>query len=231
MARIATRGAALTLAVALAGAGALGAQEAGPRAFDLVFRTGTLDGLPEGTELRYVGGDAPDSAPENALGPGWRSLVVGLAPGGRAVVEGVEDEAAPPRVVGSFDAGIGNPLAMVFLETTVSAVAEATGGSPFYVRNRIRDALAGPGQVAEATTEWRGAEVEATEIVLLPFAADAHRAELGAFADLEIRVVVSEAVPGWYRSISAEAPAPGASGTSPGGAAYASSLSLAEAGQ
>jgi hypothetical protein len=230
MGRIATLGAALALAAALGGASAPSApsaQEAGPRAFDLVFRTGTLDGLPEGTELRYAG----PAAAEGASGDGWRSVVVGLAPGGRAVVEGAQDEAAP-RVIGSFDAGVGNPLAMVFLESTVNAVAEATGGSPFYIRNRIRDALAAPGQVEEAVARWEGAEVAATEVVLLPFAADAHRAEFGAFADLEIRVVVSEAVPGWYRSISATAPAgePPA-GTPPGGAAgYAASLSLAEAG-
>lgn len=221
MGRIATLGAALALAGAL-GAQNLGAQEASSRAFDLVFRTGTLDGLPEGTELRYAGPQASEGA---ASGDGWRSLTVGLAPGGRAVVEGIEDDTAA-RVIGNFDAGVGNPLAMVFLESTVNAVAEATGGSPFYIRNRIRDAMAGPGQVQDAVAEWRGAEVAATEVVLQPFAADAHRAELGPFADLEIRVVVSDAVPGWYRSISAEVP-PGtpSGGTDP----YASSLSLTEA--
>lgn len=215
---IATLAAALALAGGAAfGTGGLQAQEAAPRASDLVFRTGTLDGLPVGTELRYEGAEGTGGA----AGDGWRSVVVGLAPGGRAVVEGAEGEAAP-RVVGSFDAGVGNPLATVFLESTVSAVAEATGGSPLYIRNRIRDALAGPEQVSDAIADWNGAEVPGTEVVLLPFAADAHRAEFGAFADLEIRVVVSEAVPGWYRSISAEAP---------GAHAYATSLSLAEAGE
>lgn len=218
--RIATLAAALTLASgATLGPGGPQAQEAAPRAFDLVFRTGTLDGLPEGTELRYDGADASGEASGDASGEGWSRVVVGLAPGGRALVEGAEDEAAP-RVIGSFDAGVGNPLAMVFLESTVNAVSEATGGSPFYIRNRIRDALAGPGQVEEATAAWGGREVAVTEIVLLPFAADARRAELGAFADLEIRVVVSEEVPGWYRSISAEAP---------GATPYAASLSLVEA--
>lgn len=75
------------------------------------------------------------------------------------------------------------------------------------------------------TAEWEGEEVPATEIVLAPFVEDQHRAELGAFADLEIRVVVSEEVPGWYRSISAEAPA---SATGP---AYATAFSIAEVDQ
>ena len=34
-----------------------------------------------------------------------------------------------------------NPLLLYFLETTVRAMAEATGGSPYYIRNRIREAL------------------------------------------------------------------------------------------
>ena len=147
---------------------------------------------------------------------------MGLAPEDRAVVEGLtEDGEGPPRVLGSFPAGIGNPIAMVFLEQVVNRVAEQTGGSPFYIRNRIRDALGGPGEGEPVTVPWHGEEVPATEIALLPFAGDSHRAQLGAFADLEIRVLVSEEVPGWYVSIRAEAP--GAS-TEP---AYAASFSLA----
>ena len=41
--------------------------------------------------------------------------------------------------------GVANPVLLYFLETTVRAMAEATGGSPFYIRNRIREALAAAG--------------------------------------------------------------------------------------
>ena len=61
-------------------------------------------------------------------------------------------------------------------------------------------------------------------MVLRPFREDTHRAQLGGFADLEIRVVMSDAVPGWYRSLAAEAPAAGEA------EAYASALTLAEDG-
>ena len=47
--------------------------------------------------------------------------------------------------VGTFPAGSANPVLLYFLETTVRAMAEATGGSPFYIRNRIREALAAAG--------------------------------------------------------------------------------------
>jgi hypothetical protein len=190
--------AALSLCATLAG-GVLQAETA----FDLVFRSGSLDGLPQGTELRY-GGEAMPEAPD---GEEWRELAVSLAPEDRALVQGLSDEEAPARILGSFPASVGNPIAMVFLEEAVKAISEETGGSPFYIRNRIRDALGGPGRVEAVTVAWDGGTVAATEVALVPFAEDAHRAELGAFADLEIRVVVSEAVPGWYHSIRAEAPA------------------------
>lgn len=211
MDRIAT----LSLCLTLAGAGALRAETA----FDLVFRSGTLDGLPEGTELTYEGSGLSEAPPAD----GWSQVVVGLGADGSARVEADGAQpGGPRRVLGSFDAGIGNPMAMLLLERTVKDVSEATGGSPFYIRNRIREALADQDGTAPVTVEWEGREVPATEIVLVPFADDAHRAELGPFAELEIRVVVSEEVPGWYRSVSAELPA------TANGTAYGTSFSLAE---
>ena len=72
--------------------------------------------------------------------------------GGVVRLEAVEDDGEPalrlvresdgkPHPVGTFPAGVANPLLLYFLETTVRATAEATGGSPYYIRNRIREAL------------------------------------------------------------------------------------------
>lgn len=187
-------------------------------AFDLVFRSGTLDELPEGTELHY---DAAGLSGSSGQTP-WREVVLDLGPEGTAILSGQPaDDASAAQPLGSFNATIGNPVAMLFLEQTVNRVAEATGGSPFYIRNRIRDALGGVGELEAVTAKWEGAEVPATEVTLRPFVEDTHRAQLGRFADLEIRVVVSEAVPGWYMAISAEAPGIGTDD------AYATSLALA----
>lgn len=204
----------LACLVTLAGAGALRAESA----FELVFRAGTLDGLPPGAELRYDGEGWPTARPDED----WRRLVVGLGPDDQARVERLAaDGEGPAQLVGSFDAARGNPVGMVFLERTVRSISGATGGSPTYVRNRIRDALGAPGEAEAVTVAWDGGTVQATAVALVPFANDARRAELGAFADLEIRVVVSDAVPGWYHSISAEAPATATQ------AGYATSLALA----
>jgi hypothetical protein len=192
--------AALSLCAMLAGGGAALAEGA----FDLVFRSGTLDGLPEGTQLRYEG----EATSVAASDQDWQRFVVVLGPEDRALVEGRAAEGEEPgRSLGEYPATVGNPVAMLFLQRTVNSISEATGGSPFYIRNRIREALAGPGEVEEVAVPWEGGTIPATQVALRPFAGDAHRDQLGAFADLEIRVVVSEEVPGWYVSLDAEAPA------------------------
>lgn len=77
--------------------------------------------------------------------------------------------------VSDFGAGSAAPAMIWFLEGVVRDMAEATGGSPFYIRNRIREALA-----ASDTPE------------VVPFAADPNRDKMGAFADLALRFDLRE---------------------------------------
>lgn len=181
-------------------------------AFELAFRNGTLDAFEAGDRLDYesvvtmpAGGEADD-----------KTVSVALEDGGVATLQERTEEAA--RALGQFNAGVGNPLCMYFLERTIRSVAEETGGSPFYLRNRIKDALHDPLEVREVEVDWLGRTVAGTEIVLAPFANDPNVDRLGDFADLRISLVVGEDIPGWYRHLSAEA----------GEGAYASVLSLAE---
>lgn len=74
------------------------------------------------------------------------------------------------RPVSDFAPQSAHPVVIYFLESTATHMAEATGGSPFYIRNRIREALS----IAD------GMEIT-------PFAADANRAKMGDFADLTLR--------------------------------------------
>jgi hypothetical protein len=117
----------------------------------------------------------------------------------------------------------GNPILMVFLESVVKTVSDATGGSPFYLRNRIRDALRDRLVEETVSVELGGAPIEAHRIALSPFADDAHAAELGAFADLELAFVLAEAAPGSFLSLAATA------GAKPGDApAYSEEIRLDE---
>ena len=56
-------------------------------------------------------------------------------------------------------------------------------------------------------------------VTLRPFLDDPNRDRMMGFGDLELRVTMSDAVPGWYLSLVAEAP--GAQGTEEG---YVSAL-------
>jgi hypothetical protein len=145
-----------------------------------------------------VDGSAILLVAENAAGD--RELEVTLTNDGRA------------RPVPSFPGVAAHPLLLILLESTVRNMAELTGGSPFYIRNRMREAL----WVAAAAPEptelvLAGATLPAEEVVVRPFANDPNRAEMGAFADLELRFVLSEDVPGGLARLEAET-GPGADG-------------------
>lgn len=91
------------------------------------------------------------------------------------------------RVVAEFPIANSNPILLFFLENIVRTVSSQTGGSPFYIRNRIREALV-TAQAGEQKASY-------TEVVLRPFAEDQNAARLGAFANLTITLRYDPAEP------------------------------------
>ncbi|TDX29758.1 hypothetical protein [Rhodovulum visakhapatnamense] len=206
----------------LAGAAsALFAADTAPgEAYDLIFRTGTLDGVSRNEGLVYRRSVQNDALPgEAAAETGELRLVFPPGAPDTADLRLIEGERF--RAIGSFPAGVGNPVAMYFVESVVRDMARTMGGSPFYIRNRLKEALMRPAERRPVRASWGAGEVAAEVVVLHPFEADPARARMGAFADMEIAVTVSDAVPGWYRSLSATVPGAG-------GAAYAARLTLTE---
>lgn len=105
--------------------------------------------------------------------------------------------------IARFPAASANPLLLYFLENIVRDMSQATGGNPFYIRNRIRAALI----AAEAAP---GADGRIT-VTLEPFAADPNRDRLGPFAGLRLQVSFDPAEPGRLLSLKAD------TGAGPGG--------------
>lgn len=200
----------IAMLAVLAGLGgaAMAAAEPG---YELLFREGVLDGIAEGSELAYsvarAGRSAPERAGEAPLADPPQALVLALGPGDEvelAVADGEHREQA-----GRFPASVGNPLIMYFLETVLRDMANQAGGSPFYIRNRIKEAMLAEAEVRPVTLTLAGGEtVAGQELVLHPFAKDAARDRMAGFADLAISAQVSDAVPGWYYTLKASAPAP-----------------------
>ena len=175
---------------------------------DLVFRTGALEGLETGRALVYERTRHGAEAAEPGETTGGRLLVSRLAqatakaPAARVTIE---DPEGPARQIGPFPAGseAGNPVLLAFLEFTARGVSEATGGSPFYIRNRIKDAFRAGGATETAEAETSAGTFEVTRIAYRPFLEDPNRAELGLFRELTITFEVTDAVPGGFVTMEA----------------------------
>lgn len=154
----------------------------------LLFETPHVAALATGDVVRYR---HSRSAPEGLGMPAAADMATLEKRADRAMTLTLDAEGRGREI--AFDDLPGNPLVMVVLENAVRATSRATGGSPFYLRNRVREAL------RDDLARRDGA------LVARPFADDPNRARLGAFADLELRFVMDPDAPGMFRSLGARA--------------------------
>ncbi len=92
---------------------------------------------------------------------------------------------------------------MYFLERFIADMASDTGGSPFYIRNRIKDALAS--EKAELQ-DCQGKDAQGQCLEIAPFAEDEARAKMQNFADVQITFHIDEDNPLWILGIDAVNP-------------------------
>lgn len=104
------------------------------------------------------------------------------------------------RRIGPYPTSGGDPAVVFFLENAARDVAALTGGSPFYIRNRIKDAL------------FRGGEVTRGDgrvtVTLHPFASDPNLSRLHGFETLQLRFVMGDDPKSPIRAMTAETTAP-----------------------
>ncbi|WP_240722240.1 hypothetical protein [Poseidonocella sp. HB161398] len=211
------------MALALGAGLALAAPAAAPAAetvapYALLFREGTLDALPHDRALIYQRQVTLPADEDFALRQSGALRLAFAEEAEDEVRLGFGPDAQSTHVVGSFPASVGNPLIMYHMETVVRDMAQITGGSQFYIRNRMKDALSRPAEVEDVTVEGAEGPVAARQVVFRPFEGDANAARMQGFGGLEIRAVMSAEIPGWYRSLSAEVP------DGKGGIAYSSEI-------
>ena len=167
---------------------------------DLLMAPGVFADAPVGSVVTYAEErSVPDGGTLTDVTGGAVRLEVREEAGERAL-RLVKESGGEAQPVGTFPPGVANPLLLYFLETTVRATAEATGGSPFYVRNRIREAL---------VAADLGSGAAPREVTLEPFANDPNRAKMGLFADLTLRLRFDPAQPGRILELSADTAAGG----------------------
>ncbi|APG94093.1 hypothetical protein [Sinorhizobium americanum] len=111
------------------------------------------------------------------------------------------------RGLGDYPASVGNPLIMYFLESVLADIANQSGGSPYYLRNRIKEALLRDAQIMRVSLRHQNADIRARVVTIRPFRNDKARERMGRFSELALTVTVSEDIPGWYYSLAATVPA------------------------
>ncbi|MCO6382090.1 MAG: hypothetical protein JXQ91_03070 [Vannielia sp.] len=165
-------------------------------AYDLLFKEGTLDRFETGEALRYRR-EVSNALLPDAAARDTGEIVLSLDGGApeKAQLKFVQD--GKHRGLGEFPASVGNPVIMYFVETVVRDMAESTGGSPYYIRNRVKEALISPADITEADG--------VVTVVMHPFEGDPNAERMKGFGTLTMTVVMSEDAPGWYRSLGAEA--------------------------
>jgi len=186
--------------------------------YDLIFRSGTLDAVAKDTELRYerklfVAAD-PEFSQRNT---GEVRLIFEADDMARLQFF----QGKKHRNIGSFPATVGNPVIMYFVESVVREVAQNAGGSPFYIRNRVKESLIQFAEIVGTEAGFGGTQVPVQQITLRPFLNDKNREKMKGYADLALTITMSDDVPGWYLSLDARV-----DGTVGGAPIYESSLTL-----
>lgn len=89
------------------------------------------------------------------------------------------------RRIGPFPISSGDPVLTFFLEQTTRDMAALTGGSPYYIRNRLKDALFRGGDIGPSEGGGMTASFQ-------PFADDPNAERMGGFQSLELSFVMDD---------------------------------------
>lgn len=182
------------LALALLASSGARAQET----YDLIFKSGTLDDVAKDSAIIY---ERNVRVADNAEAAQAGSGLVKLTFEADDMAQLRFHQGEKHRNIGAFPATVGNPMIMYFVETVVRDMAQNAGGSPFYIRNRVKDSLIQFAEIQSENLQIDGAEVAVQQITLRPFLNDKNRDRMKGYGDLALTITMSEDVPGWYYSL------------------------------
>ncbi|WP_374636143.1 hypothetical protein [Paracoccus sp. (in: a-proteobacteria)] len=152
---------------------------------DLVFTERAPWDLYDGPVIWTISQQGPEAEGFTPLGQGTITLSQTIdRSDGKPVLELEEETTRISRKIGPFPVSGGDPSLTFFLETVARDMAALTGGSPFYIRNRIKEAL------------FRGGEVVTRDgqriASFRPFADDPSRERMYGFDSLTLRFVLDD---------------------------------------
>ncbi len=140
----------------------------------------------EGRDLNWtLHVEGPESPGFLRIDKGSVTLREGTDPSDRQpILQLVQKTDTRTRQIGPFPVSGGDPVLTFFLEQTARDMARLTGGSPFYIRNRIKDALFGGGRITR--------EGEQSVASFQPFDGDPNAARMGGFDSLTLTFVLGD---------------------------------------
>ncbi len=200
--------------------------------YDLLFRKGALSGV-EASSPPASGTAGTDTLVYDRtvsplkMGETPDTDTIGLQLTSDDTVSLILRRGPQMRFIGSFPASVGNPLIMYFLETALADISRQSGGSPYYMRNRIKEALLKDAEIVPVSVHFADRDVPARQVTIRPFAKDKARYQMGRFADLALAVTVSPEIPGWYYSLEARVP----EGSGEADIAYKAAITLTPHGE
>lgn len=180
---------------------------AAPTSTELFFNTPYLSKVPPGSALTYA---YKHTTARPELGASFdETLRLNVAASPEKPEQRITDldidRAGHKSEAGPFPTLNGNPVSLVLLERDVKEMAQLSKGSPFYLRNRVRDAL-GNGRVEEARFEYDGRQVAGWKLILTPFAQDPNKDKLAELAGRRYEFLFSDEVPGGLYAIDVVTP-------------------------
>ena len=179
---------------------------------DMIFAPVEISAAAPADALRYHHRLAMPQTGEAAAAPldSTDILTLRAEPRGdtvRLVLERELDGKTTP--ISEFAEVSAHPILIYFLESTVRHMTEVTGGSPYYIRNRMREVL-GAAELGSPGPVTVGAlTVQGYDVVMTPFAQDKMRDRMGEFAQLTLHFVVAPGHPARLLHLSADTIASG----------------------
>lgn len=169
-------------------------------AHTLVLKTGTLEGFTGEASLTY---EQVVLLPANQAAADNENGQVRLTAEQDDMVALTFHKGDGQRRMGAFPQSVGNPLFMSFIEIVIRDMANIAGGSPFYIRNRIKETLVQPADDAAGSEVFGDRTITTQTVTLRPFVDDANKDRMRGFENLTLQVTMSDEVEGWYLRLDA----------------------------
>jgi hypothetical protein len=199
------------LAAAFAALMISSATAAAPQIVDLVFYAPHFSKVENGSTISYR---FVRTAEDPKLAPSFEDEVkIKVGPTGAEDSVSIDVFTGPRAIIMPNMSKTGNPVIVALLEQDVTEMQKLLGGSPFYFRNRLRQAMSEEKPAEPTKIEYGGKTIDGWKVTLKPFGDDAkNRGKLREFAERTYELTFSDAVPGGLYALKTVTPKAGGAG-------------------